>query len=178
MIICLLAFSFGAIPDKAKAQVGLSDTTVSIINRPRSSQGITFINIEEVNDFESVFTTEQSKELTSLIKKFKLANFAVVTTSSFDPHENISEYASDFMDNADYRRERLVVFALSKNKMSFKMLVGSRLQGVLTEEECREILHENMIAEFENGNFYDGIKTGIIVAMDKIKNAMGQPVKN
>ena len=46
---------------------------------------------------------------------------------------------------------------------------GTGTELILTDEICKNVIDLTIIPEFKNGNFYDGIKNGLIELIKKWK---------
>jgi uncharacterized protein len=46
---------------------------------------------------------------------------------------------------------------------------GTGTELILTDEVCKKVIDEKIIPEFKNGEFYSGIKKGVIELIDKWK---------
>ena len=46
---------------------------------------------------------------------------------------------------------------------------GTGTELILTDEICKKVIEEKIIPEFKNGEFYNGIKKGVIELIEKWK---------
>ena len=138
------------------------DSTTSIFSGSAPMDKITFVNTDEFNDFENVFTPEEESELKKIMYENKNHLYSIVTTQSYEPYEDIKQYAYAFGESLQFNKANLVVFALCKNKLGFYILAGSKVQVVLTPEKLKQIMDEVITPEFQDGDFYLGIKNAII----------------
>lgn len=138
------------------------DSTTSIYSGPAPEDKITFVNTDELNDFENVFTPIEESELKKVMYESKKYLFSIVTTSSYDPYPDIKQYTYAFGESLPFNKTNLVVFALCKNKLGFYILAGSKVQLVLTPDKLKKIMDEVIAPEFQDGDFFLGIKNGIL----------------
>ena len=46
---------------------------------------------------------------------------------------------------------------------------GLGTELILTDEICKNVIDQTIIPEFKDGNFYDGIKNGVVELIEKWK---------
>lgn len=138
------------------------DSTDSIFNGPAPTNVITFVNTDELNDFEGILSAQEELDLKTTMYSSKKFLFSVVTTSSYDPYMDIKEYTYAFGASLPFNMSNLVVLAVSKNKLGFYILAGSKVQLVLTNVKLKEIMDEVVEPELKDGDFFMALKNAIL----------------
>ena len=121
-----------------------------------------------VNDFEKIFTEEQKVQLTKFLTYYKETSFreiAVITIDSIPENIEFNKYAIKLSDNWKVGKDNdgnglTVVFSKSLRKVRISTTDKTK-HLYLTDEFCQKVIDENMIPEFKNGNYYDGILLGL-----------------
>ncbi len=127
-----------------------------------------------VNDFEGVFTKEQIKELNDIIVKYEKETtneIAIVTIASFEPYKTLFDYSLDLANywgigKKDKNNGIMIVFG--KQIRQIRIQVGYGLENKLKDEETKRIIDDIIIPEFKKGDFFTGIKNGLIEIINKI----------
>ncbi|MFC6999044.1 TPM domain-containing protein [Rufibacter roseus] len=120
-----------------------------------------------VNDFENILSKEQIKELTEIITSFerKTTNqIAVVTISSVEPYSDFDQYALDLSKEWGVGRKEKnngLTIVFSKSLSKIRISTGLGTEKVLTDEICQSIIDQFMVPKFKEGQFYDGISSGL-----------------
>lgn len=128
-----------------------------------------------VNDFEDIFTEAQIKELNDIIAKHEKETtneIAVVTISSFSPYETLFDYTLDLANYWRIGKENKnngVAVVFGKEIRQIRIMVGYGLEGKLRDEEAKRIIENTIIPEFRNGDYFSGIKMGLLGVIDEIK---------
>lgn len=128
-----------------------------------------------VSDFDSLFTPTQTTELTELIFKYDLETtrqIVVVTIDSILPYTEIQEYASDLgnywgIGRKDKNNGLTIVVCNPCRQIGIATGTGTEL--ILTNEICKEVIDKTIIPEFRNGDFYSGVKNGVVELIKKWK---------
>lgn len=131
--------------------------------------------VDYVNDFEGIFTQDKIKELNDIISKHEKETtneIAIVTITSFEPYETLFDYS---MDLANYwgigkkDKDNGVAIVFGQRIRQIRIQVGYGLENKLKDEEAKKIIDAIIIPEFKKGDFYTGIKKGLIEIINKIK---------
>ena len=129
--------------------------------------------IGRVNDFEHILTDNQIKNLTKIINDFEVKTtneIAIVTVDSIRPYEDIVPYSVDLgtlwgIGKKGKNNGLLVV--VSKGLRKIRISTGYGTEKILKDEICKKIIDTQMIPEFKNGDYYNGIKNGLLALIDK-----------
>ena len=128
-----------------------------------------------VNDYEKVFSKEQIDTLTSIIQKHQdetTNQIAIVTIDSFAPYKTLFDYSLDLFNTwgiGTKEKNNGVAIVFGKSIRQIRIQVGYGLEKKLKDEEAKIIIDNVIIPEFKKGDFYSGIKKGLIEIMKEIK---------
>jgi uncharacterized protein len=127
-------------------------------------------------DFERVFTKTEIEYLDSMISDFehttkaeiKIFTFdsSMVTKSEFDSLINLIPFTLKVDTN---HIQNGIVIGLSKGLRTIRIKTGVVIQAVLTDEETKLIIDQNMIPEFKEGRYFLGTVKGLSEIMKKIR---------
>lgn len=128
-----------------------------------------------VNDYEKILSNVQIDTLTSLIKTHqeKTTNqIAIVTIDSFAPYKTLFDYSLDLFNTwgiGTKEKNNGVAIVFGKKIRQVRIMVGYGLEKKLKDEEAKRIIDITMIPEFKNGDFYTGIKNGLLEIIKEIE---------
>jgi uncharacterized protein len=130
--------------------------------------------IGNVNDFEGLFTQEQIKELNDIITKQEKETtneIAIVTITSFEPFNTLFDYS---LDLANYwgigkKNNNGILIIFGKQIRQIRIQVAYGLEKKLKDKEAKKIIDDIIIPEFKNGDYFTGIKNGLISIIDEIE---------
>jgi uncharacterized protein len=96
----------------------------------------------------------------------------IVTIDSIKPYESIQRYATDLgekwgIGSAEKNNGLAIVVCNPCKQIGIATGTGTEL--ILTDEICKKVIEEKIIPEFKNGEFYNGIKKGVIELIEKWK---------
>jgi uncharacterized protein len=126
-----------------------------------------------INDYGQVFTESQRTELTKILYDYDIETtrqIVVVTIDSIKPYNNIQKYATDLgqtwgVGTAEKNNGLTIVFCNPCKQIGIATGTGTEL--ILTDEICKKVIEEKIIPEFKNGEFYSGIKKGVLELIEK-----------
>lgn len=127
-----------------------------------------------LNDFEGVFSDYQKQELNELISNHEKQTgnqIAIVTVPSIAPYDDINTYALELGNLWGVGKKgdnNGVLLVFGKKLRAVSLRVGIGLENKLTNKKSQKILNEIIIPEFKNGEFYLGIKKGILEIINTI----------
>jgi len=152
------------------------------IIKPTSELGISEVekgsipkSIGIINDYGQVFTESQRTELSKILYDYDIKTtrqIVVVTIDSIKPYENIQKYATDLgetwgVGTAEKNNGLTIVVCNPCREIGIASGIGTEL--ILTDEICEKVINEKIIPEFKNGEFYSGIKKGVLELIEKWK---------
>ncbi len=128
-----------------------------------------------VNDFEGIFDVEQERGLDSLIKDFEektTIEIAVVTLdSSMTNKANFDQFTLNLANEwgvGKKDRDNGILIGISASLHSIKIQNGYGIEKMLTNEETKNLIDTVFISNFRNGNYFEGIRKGILGLIDKL----------
>ena len=128
-----------------------------------------------INDYDSIFNSAQRKELSDIIYVYNIKTtrqIVVVTVDSISPYSEIQKYAGDLMNYwgiGTAEKNNGLTIVVCNPCRQIGIATGSGTELILTDEICKKVIEEKIIPEFKNGEFYSGIKKGVIELIEKWK---------
>lgn len=126
-----------------------------------------------VNDFEHVFSNEESSELTKIIIDFekKSSNeIAIITVDHIGPYTDFNDFCIDMSNHygvGKRGKDNGLTIIFSKTLRRVRINSGTGTGKILTNEVCAQILNESILPAFKKGNYFDGIKNSLLELMEK-----------
>ena len=120
-----------------------------------------------VNDFENIFTEEQKVQLTKFLAYYKENSnreIAIITLASFPDNIEFETYAIKMSQNWRVGKDNHgngLTIVLSKSLRKIRVSTTDKTQYYLSDEFCQKVINDNMIPEFKNENYYDGLLLGL-----------------
>jgi len=120
-----------------------------------------------INDFENIFTKEEIKFLDNLLIYYKENSnrqVAVITIDSIPENTEFEQYAIKMSDNWNIGKNNDgngLTVVLSKSLRKIRISTTEKTRYYITDEFCQKVIDENMIPEFKNGKYYDGLLLGL-----------------
>ena len=120
-----------------------------------------------VNDFEKIFTENDIKFLENALSYYKENSnkeIAIITIESIPENTEFDQYAIRMSDNWNVGKNNDgngLTVVLSKTLKKVRISTTEKTRNYLTDEFCQKVIDENMIPEFKNGNYNDGVLLGI-----------------
>ena len=128
-----------------------------------------------INDYNSVFSPSQRKELSDIIYDYNIETtrqIVIVTIDSIDPYSDIQKMANDFgkylgVGTAEKNNGLIILLCKPCQKIGIATGLGTKM--ILTDEICKNVIDQTIIPEFKTGDFYNGIKNGVLELMKNWK---------
>jgi uncharacterized protein len=128
-----------------------------------------------INDYGQIFTESQRLELSKILYDYDMETtrqIVVITVDSITPYSDIQKYASDL--GHEWRvgsagKDNGLVIVLCKPIRQIAISTGYGTELVLTDEICKNVIDQVIIPEFKNGDYYAGIKKGVLELIEKWK---------
>jgi len=126
-----------------------------------------------VSDYDSVFNKEERRELGNLIYDYNIETtkqIVVVTIDSLHSYKDIQKFATDLANywgvgtNEDNNGLTLV---LCKPERQIGIATGLGTERILTDSICKTVIDSVMIPKFREGDFYSGMKGGVVELIKK-----------
>ena len=132
-----------------------------------------------VNDFEGLYTKEQSAFLQKLIAEFEDATtiqIALVTIpASFTKQESFDEYTLQLARTwgvGHKDKNNGILIAISKVYRYMRIQNGYGIEKLLTNEETKRIVDDFFVPAFKEANYYSGTLNGINEIVRVLKKRM------
>ena len=128
-----------------------------------------------ISDYSSVFEPTQRQELSNLITDYNLKTtrqIAVVTVDRISPYNDIGKFTNDlanYLGVGEAKKDNGLVMALCTSCKQIFIATGTGTELILTDDICKEVIQKTMVPEFKKGDFYNGIKNGVTVLIEKWK---------
>lgn len=110
-----------------------------------------------VNDLEKIFTKEQNDELEKFLVKLKKESGKKILILTVPSKEKLNKEWS--IENGFTNSG--IIITVSESLKNIGIGIGKDTKEILSINTREKIIKESMIPEFENGNYYIGIKRGI-----------------
>lgn len=127
-----------------------------------------------VNDFEGVFSNEQILELNKIIgeqEKETTNQIVIVSIKSFEPFETLFDYSlklANYWEVGQKDKLNGIAIVFGKQIRQIRIQVGYGLEKKLKDEEAKRIIDNVIISEFKKGDYFVGIKNGLIEIIKEI----------
>lgn len=151
--------------EKTGTEIYFSDTEKNSIPKP----------IGIINDYGQIFTELQRTELSKILYDYDIETtrqIVVVTVGSIKPYNNIQKFATDLGQTwgvGTAEKNNGLTIVVCKPCRQIGIATGTGTELILTDEICKKIIEEKIIPDFKKGEFYNGIKTGVIELIEKWK---------
>jgi len=128
-----------------------------------------------INDYGQILTESQRAELTKILYEYDIQTtrqIVEVTIDSIKPYNNIQKYATDLSNYwgvGDVEKNNGLTIVVCDPCRQIGIATGLGTELILTDEICKNVIDQTIIPEFKNGEFYNGIKNGVIELIEKWK---------
>lgn len=128
-----------------------------------------------VNDFEGILTQEQIKDLNEIISKHEKEStneIAIVTIFSFEPYKTLFDYSlalANYWGIGKKDKNNGIAIVFGKQIRQIRIQVGYGLENKLKDDEAKRIIDNTIFPEFKKGDYFAGIKKGLLEIIDQIK---------
>ena len=128
-----------------------------------------------VYDFEGLFSKDQVSELNEIIsnEENETSNeVVIVSIESYAPYETLFDYSlelANYWEIGKKDKNNGIAIVFGKQIRQIRIQVGYGLENKLKDEEAKNIIDNIIIPEFKDGDFYSGIKKGLIEIIKEIK---------
>jgi uncharacterized protein len=129
-----------------------------------------------VSDYENVFTDTQIKELDSILTAFERETsneIAVVTIESYwtttDKFDSLILSIHNTWGVGKKETNNGILIGFSKGLRCIRISNGYGIETKLTDSQTKNILDEKILPKFKEDNYFEGLKSGILAIMNKIR---------
>lgn len=129
-----------------------------------------------VSDFASIFSESYVTQMSLRLAEFEKQTthqIAVVTIKSLEGL-TIEEYATRLFDQwqiGQDQKDNGLLLLIAPNDKKVRIEVGYGLEGVITDGRAGNILDTQVLPEFKNGNYEQGVRNGV----DTLINFLNDP---
>lgn len=126
-----------------------------------------------INDYDSIFNITQIKELSDIIYDYNIKTtrqIVIVTVDNISPYSDIVKYATDLSNYwgvGDAEKNNGLTIILCNPCRKIGIATGTGTEQVLTNKICEEVIQKTILPELKKGEFYNGIKKGVNVLIEK-----------
>ncbi|MBR9914676.1 MAG: TPM domain-containing protein [Algicola sp.] len=126
-----------------------------------------------VLDLSNVFNMNQIDTLSQMIIDFEKRTsneIAILTVDSIAPYEDLHVYSSaigNYWGVGKANKDNGLVIVLLKNQRQIWLSTGNGTTNVLTDSVCQKIIDSVMIPNFKEGQYYLGMKKGLVAIMEQ-----------
>ena len=126
-----------------------------------------------INDYGRIFSPSERKELSDIIYDYNIETtrqIVVVTVDSSSPYSDIQKFAtelSNYLGVGDAEKNNGLTIVMCNPCRKIGIATGTGTELILTNEICKKVIDQTIIPELKNGNFYVGIKNGVIDLIEK-----------
>ena len=126
-----------------------------------------------INDYDNIFNSTQTKELSDILYDYNVKTtkqIVVVTIDSIKPYSDIQKFTTDlgkYWGVGTAEKDNGLIILLCKPCGQIQISTGDETKLILTDEICKKVIEEKIIPEFKNGEFYSGIKKGVLELIEK-----------
>jgi uncharacterized protein len=129
-----------------------------------------------INDFEHILTSGQIDELDSIIDHFEKETtneIAIVTIdSSWTTRERFDSFTLDIARKwgiGKKDKKNGILIGISKGLRIIQIQNGYGIEAKLSDAETKKIIDDFILPDFRNANYFEGIKSGLLALMQKIR---------
>lgn len=128
-----------------------------------------------VNDFESLFSQEEKQQLDSIITEYEKQTtnqITIVTIADIKPYESLKDFTSDlgnYWGVGQVDKNNGLIITVSRNMRNIWIGSGLGTEKILTDEILKNIIDTKIIPYFKRGDYFEGIKIGLIECMNNWK---------
>ena len=173
--ILILFFTLNLIYFKGNAQEKEAKETITEFEYTRIEKRVFPKPIGIINDYGKIFTESQQSELSKILYNYEVETtrqIVVVTIDSIKPYKNLQKYATDLsqtqgVGSAEKNNGLTIVVCNPCRQIGIASGTGTEL--ILTDKICKKVIDEKIIPEFKSGEFYSGIKKGVLELIENWK---------
>ena len=129
-----------------------------------------------VNDFEKILSNDETNALNSLIDSIKNANGAQFSIISWDTasmpkmnFELLNLATANKWGVGDKYKHNGILIGICKNLRKITIQNGFGIAKVYSNEETKNIIDQTMKPYFKLGQFYEGLKAGMLKMTEELK---------
>lgn len=128
-----------------------------------------------VNDFENLFTTEEERLLDSIINDFKnktTIEIAIVTLDTYatpkDRFVELTLHMAQTWGIGVKEKNNGILIGISKGYRKIRIENGRGITKIISDEETKNIIDNDFIPSFKEGNYFEGTLVGLMKILEFI----------
>lgn len=132
-----------------------------------------------VNDFENILTPAEEQALDSLITAYQkqtTVQIAIITIDTLMVTDNNFEpYTLDIANTwgvGDKEKDNGILIGFSSGHRRVRIQNGLGFEKLITNAETKVIVDTAMLPQFKQGNYYQGIRNGLLEMMQLLNERM------
>ncbi|WP_064965821.1 TPM domain-containing protein [Tenacibaculum ovolyticum] len=171
IFLALSLLSLKGIAQETDSKKTLFEFNLSTVKKFKETK----LNGQIVNDYDSIFSPSQRKELSNIIYNYNIKTtrqIVVVTINSIHPYTDIQKMATalgKYWRVGTTEKDNGLIILLCKPCKQISIATGIGTKLILTDKVCKETVDKTIIPLFKHGEFYNGVKTGMIELIKKWK---------
>ena len=128
------------------------------------------------SDFEHIFSSDEILELDNLISKFEKETtneIAIVTIEiSWTAKEKFDSLVLAIARDWGVGKKGInngIVIGISTGLRKIRISSGYGIEAKLTDAETKKIIDDIILPEFKQGNYFTGVRNGLLALMQKVR---------
>ena len=129
-----------------------------------------------VSDFENVFSVQERKVLDSMLTAYeKETTVEIGVVTLHDKYSGIGNFDSlvraihNEWGVGKKEKNNGVLLAICIPLRKMRISTGRGIEKVLTDEEAKKIIEENMVPTFRNAKYFEGTRKGLVAVMNELR---------
>jgi len=129
-----------------------------------------------VNDYEGLFTIAEKDTLAGMIAQFEKATTIQIAVVTFDSSmttplglDSLTRKIANAWGIGQKGKNNGIVIGLSKQYRKMRIENGRGVAEILSDAETKQVIDEDFLPLFKQGRYYDGMKTGLLTLMKKLR---------
>jgi uncharacterized protein len=118
-----------------------------------------------VNDFDSLFTTQQRSSLDSMLTAYDTAHIVIVTVdSSYFERGEIENFSLRLFNTwgiGDSATNNGILICICLDYRQLRIQNGLGIERMLTNQQTKKVVDKAILPQFKAGRFFDGVVNGI-----------------
>jgi len=128
-----------------------------------------------INDYEGLFTEQEIMELNEIISNYEKNTsnqVIIVSTNTYKPFETVKEYAlelANYWGISQNGKSNGVIMIVDKSINKVHIEVSQGMESKLKDKEVELIIANIIIPEFKNGNYFTGVRNGVVEILKELE---------
>ena len=129
-----------------------------------------------INDYENVFTVTEKDTLAGIIKQFEKETTIQIAVITFDTVmttaaglDALTFKVANAWGVGQKGKDNGVLIGLSKHLKKIRIENGKGISRIFSDAETKQLMDEDFIPLFKQGKYFNGVKTGLLMLMKKLR---------